>query len=761
MADDDATKPSTDQDSPSAFDMGTEAGRNAQFGAQGARADGSQAGVDTGEGSSEEQSEKEDKKKKKARDTYLAVSEAVAEAIEQMDAAIAKANDNLGKLKAKQQKNDQALDAARTRETEIDQQMVEAENQHKETSEALDGAKSAQIDLQTDLESRQETLASLKENMDQSEKNADIVTGAVNNAKLDYATVDYDPYTGDFTPQYEQTPLPSHKMGMDQLGSQDPSPDFVGQSSTQRNLDQQRLVYQDENGEYRVVTQFGALGEATGTVSITDTAIEDPKIIEDIEKSGKPVLSEAKAREILQAKIDAQVAQSTAYAEYYNELFGIEDLEEAITASEETIDSLKKQLGEIETELTTLRESKTATQEEIAALEKRGEKIDDLITRTNDQIRDMENFKLQASSGEIKAKDEEALLAQKDKLAKDQESLDAEIAAVLSAPAIVAAPKPDAPAKAAADTAKKELTAEEKQELLIQNVIEGLMESPVLGLLAFLFASQHKGGFLEFFEQFTDGKVNLAELLKGNDMGDAAKQVLGSLDRGRLNKHVEGKLPEGPGIATTDNDILALIRRHESAENYNIANGSRAVDFTSMTVNDVIAWQQQDERTNGNMSAAAGAYQIIRTTLTGLRDSMGLTGNEKFDEAMQDRMATKLMEQRGYRKFLSGEISGKEFMHELSREWAAIPKDFSNLSHYAGDGVNAAQTKAGTVIDVLKKTRKKAFAQADGKLADASDKVSGDFAKAAKNPNTDDPAPAPDRQMAAEMPSDGPGRQQG
>lgn len=742
MADDDATKPSTDQDSPSAFDMGTEAGRDAQFGAQGARADGSQAGVDTGKGSSEEQSKKEDEKKKKARDTYLAVSEAVADAMDEIDAAIAQAYENLDKLKAEQQKNDKALDGARTRETEIDQQMVEAQKQQEEIAEALDGAKTAQIDLKAALGNRQETLASLKEAMDQSEKNADITKGDVIRAQNEYATVTEFLDGVPSNPSYGQ-----NGMMMD-------SPDFAAPIPTEITS----LVVKGEDGQY-----YSLKETSKDNVFYIDEPklITDTQTIEDIEKSGKPVLSEAKAREILQAKIDAQAAQSAAYTEYYNELFGIEDLEEAITASEATIDSLEKQLGEIETELTTLRESKTATQKEIAALEKRGETIEGLITRTDDQIRAMELFKADASRSGITAEAEQELLAQKDKLAKDQESLDAEIAAVLSAPAIVAAPKPDAPAKAAADTAKKELTAEEKQELLIQNVIEGLMESPVLGLLAFLFASQHKGGFLEFFEQFTDGKVNFAELLKGNDMGAAAKTVVASLDRGRLTKHVEGKLPEGPGIATTDNDILALIRRHESRDNYNIANGGRAVDFTSMTVNEVIAWQRQDERTNGNMSAAAGAYQIIRKTLTGLRDKMGLTGNEKFDEAMQDHMATKLMEQRGYRKFLSGEINGKQFMHELSKEWAAIPKDFSNRSYYASDGVNSAQTTAGTVIGVLEETRKKAFAQADGKLAAASDKVSGDFEKAAKKPNIDDPAPAPDRQMAAAEPSDGPGRQQG
>ena len=59
---------------------------------------------------------------------------------------------------------------------------------------------------------------------------------------------------------------------------------------------------------------------------------------------------------------------------------------------------------------------------------------------------------------------------------------------------------------------------------------------------------------------------------------------------------------------------------------------------------------------------------------------------------MQDRLATALLERRGYSKFLNGAISEARFMRNLSQEWASLPKDMGGASYYAGDGLNRALT---------------------------------------------------------------------
>lgn len=160
-----------------------------------------------------------------------------------------------------------------------------------------------------------------------------------------------------------------------------------------------------------------------------------------------------------------------------------------------------------------------------------------------------------------------------------------------------------------------------------------------------------------------------------------------------------------------DNPLLGLIARSEHKGNYdeengnyNIVYGGREVPLTTMTINEVIAWQQNFTN-NGSPSSAAGQYQIIRTTLTGLRDEMGLTGNELFDPEMQDRMGYQLLMRRGYDDYLAGEIDDATFMRNLSMEWASFPKDENGLSYYAGDGLNNALTNPASVLAAMQLAR--------------------------------------------------------
>ncbi len=162
--------------------------------------------------------------------------------------------------------------------------------------------------------------------------------------------------------------------------------------------------------------------------------------------------------------------------------------------------------------------------------------------------------------------------------------------------------------------------------------------------------------------------------------------------------------------ADTGNPLLELIADKESGGMYNRVynkDGSdvRLENLTGMTINQVIAWQRNYTENEGSASSAAGKYQIIRKTLTGLRDSMGLTGNELYDEAMQDRMAMELLNQRGYDDYLAGRIDDSTFMRKISQEWASMPKDESGVSYYAGDGLNKAHTTPATLLLAMRHAR--------------------------------------------------------
>lgn len=132
--------------------------------------------------------------------------------------------------------------------------------------------------------------------------------------------------------------------------------------------------------------------------------------------------------------------------------------------------------------------------------------------------------------------------------------------------------------------------------------------------------------------------------------------------------------------------------------------------ITAMTLDELMAAQ----RTWGKKwkSSAAGAPQIIRSTLAMLVKRLGLSGRETFSADMQDRMAFELLAMRDWRKFVAGEISLTAFGNALAREWASFPvltasqgthgKLARGQSFYDGDGLNAARVKPEQVEATLR-----------------------------------------------------------
>ncbi len=158
--------------------------------------------------------------------------------------------------------------------------------------------------------------------------------------------------------------------------------------------------------------------------------------------------------------------------------------------------------------------------------------------------------------------------------------------------------------------------------------------------------------------------------------------------------------------AETGNPLLELIADKESGGDYNriYGAGHQTRPLTDMTINEVLAWQKSHVN-SGSPSSAAGKYQIIYKTLSGLKDEMGLTGNEKYDEAMQDKMAMTLLNRRGYDDLIAGNISEQQFMKNASMEWAAAPKDMSGKSYYAGDGLNKAHIAPATMLLAIRSAK--------------------------------------------------------
>lgn len=163
--------------------------------------------------------------------------------------------------------------------------------------------------------------------------------------------------------------------------------------------------------------------------------------------------------------------------------------------------------------------------------------------------------------------------------------------------------------------------------------------------------------------------------------------------------------------------ILKFIYGHESRGNYEAISSFKQAKLpkkiTAMTVDEVLREQQTWRKKYGTLSSAAGAPQIIYKTLLRLKEVMGLTGKEKFNSDLQDRMAFQLLRYRGYDAFMAGKMTTVEFGKSIAQEWASMPvlsntKNYKGVnikrgsSYYAGDGLNASGTDAAEFERVLR-----------------------------------------------------------
>lgn len=215
-----------------------------------------------------------------------------------------------------------------------------------------------------------------------------------------------------------------------------------------------------------------------------------------------------------------------------------------------------------------------------------------------------------------------------------------------------------------------------------------------------LFSSMNHGGFfaqlMEFFNSLFSGlSGGFGNIFKSDENGQNLFQRGGAAMGRGVDK---GRELVGEGIDALKN----LVGHHESSNDYNRVYGSgvKRIPLNDMSVNEVLAWQRNYVK-NGSPSSAVGKYQIIQDTLRGLKTEMGLTGNEKMDADLQDRMFMHLAKRRGLDDFLSGKIDQDTMLKNLSKEWASLPKDNSGRSYYHGDGLNRASAAPATVRRAL------------------------------------------------------------
>lgn len=128
------------------------------------------------------------------------------------------------------------------------------------------------------------------------------------------------------------------------------------------------------------------------------------------------------------------------------------------------------------------------------------------------------------------------------------------------------------------------------------------------------------------------------------------------------------------------------------------------VDLVNMTLAEIDALQTKmlQHKQNVWKSSAVGRYQIVRTTLRAIRNTLGLDGSEKYDAGMQDRLACFLLGQRGIDKYLSGRLSEDTMLLNLAKEWASLPTPQGG-GYYSGQRSAATPAQVRAVLAQVRK----------------------------------------------------------
>jgi muramidase (phage lysozyme)/uncharacterized integral membrane protein len=156
-------------------------------------------------------------------------------------------------------------------------------------------------------------------------------------------------------------------------------------------------------------------------------------------------------------------------------------------------------------------------------------------------------------------------------------------------------------------------------------------------------------------------------------------------------------------------DLIGKTEGTDRGDGYNetlayglLTNGD--VDLVSMTLGEIDALQTKMLRHPKNRwkSSAVGRYQIVRTTLRSIKETLGLGDHEKFDADMQDRLACFLLGQRGIDKYLSGRLSENTLLLNLAKEWASLPTP-EGKGYYDGQRAAVSVNEVRTVLGEVRK----------------------------------------------------------
>lgn len=279
-----------------------------------------------------------------------------------------------------------------------------------------------------------------------------------------------------------------------------------------------------------------------------------------------------------------------------------------------------------------------------------------------------------------------------------------------------------------------------RNEIIRQGQRQGLPEEEIAQEVLEYESKIHRGVAL---------RLGLKDAVAAQDYADRnSSRITGQdkavIDRGLREGYVSQKGQQAAQEALrsettdgTDRALLDLIGGAEAPQGYDtVFHGSRVQPpqpVTSLTLDQVLEWQKASVAA-GSESSAVGRYQFIGDTLEGLKRNLGLSGDERFSAALQDRLALELLREAGLDQFkVDGDI--ERFGNSIAQIWAGLPQltgDNAGLSVYEGDGLNSATISLAAFASGLEGARSASGTSAPG-VADFSHIADPDVREAAQS----------------------------
>lgn len=171
-----------------------------------------------------------------------------------------------------------------------------------------------------------------------------------------------------------------------------------------------------------------------------------------------------------------------------------------------------------------------------------------------------------------------------------------------------------------------------------------------------------------------------------------AKLLLDQISEGEGTTNKKAKLEQG---AITAYDITYNYGKYTPKV---LSSGKSVQPLSSLTIGEIKEVQMlmlKNQNGKKSKSSAVGKYQFISGTLSELCKFAKISDNELFNSDTQDRMATqKLIQSRGYDKWLNNKMSDNAFQKGLAKEWASIADPDTQKSYYNQHvGTSDAQIK--------------------------------------------------------------------